>query len=544
MSSTTPFRACFLATLFAGFASAAEPAQRDVEAVVRWLGLPFSPEETTQLNRSAAEFREAIDSVRAHPVDPSRPQALVFRPWARIPDMPDGFRWKPPTRVPRPADVSATSWSSVAELSALIRSRVISSEALTRHCLQRLRQHDPTLHAVVQFTEERALEAARRADTEIRAGKWRGPLHGIPYGAKDLFDVQGLPTSWGVAHRTNTIATRTSTVIQRLDEAGAVLVAKLSLGELAMGDVWHGGKTRNPWNTAQGSSGSSAGSAAAVAAGLVPFALGTETLGSIVSPATVCSVTGLRPTFGRVPRTGAMMLCPSLDKIGPITRSAEDCALVFAAIHGPDAADPAAVRAGFRWDSSRSIRGLRVGILRSDLENKENGSPRHVEFIEALQRLGVRVQDTRLPSHPREPLHLILAAESSASFEPWVRDPRARQLVQQDSWNWPNQFRAARVIPAVEYLEANHARSQLAESMEQLLQQFDALLAPPWSGDALLFSNFSGHPCVVLPAAPKTGDRPNTLCLIGRWFDEETLLRIARAVQDATPWHRNHPPGY
>jgi Asp-tRNA(Asn)/Glu-tRNA(Gln) amidotransferase A subunit family amidase len=242
-----------------------------------------------------------------------------------------------------------------------------------------------------------------------------------------------------------------------LEDAGAILVAKLSLGELAVGDVWHGGKTRNPWAPDTGSSGSSAGSAAAVAAGLVPFAIGSETLGSIVSPATVCGITGLRPTFGRVPRTGAMALCPSLDKLGVLARTAEDSALVLSVIQGPDGEDPAAVNAGFRWDEVASIRGFKVGVLRADLAREKGDESRHESALAALREMGVELHDVQLPSHPREPLMLILHAEASASFEPWVLDGRAEGLVQQEDWNWPNQFRAARLVPAVEYLEANRA---------------------------------------------------------------------------------------
>ena len=393
-------------------------------------------------------------------------------------------------------------------------------------------------------SDDRALASARRADAEIRSGKWRGPLHGVPFGAKDLLDVAGMPSSWGVAVRSNHVATMTATVIRRLEDAGAILVAKLSLGELAMGDVWHGGTTRNPWEPKSGSSGSSAGSAAAVAAGLVPFAIGSETLGSIVSPSTVCGVTGLRPTFGRVPRTGAMALCPSLDKLGPITRSAEDAALVLGIIHGPDGEDPSAVAAGFGWEPARDIRGLRIGVLRAELARDTNGLPRHLATIEVLRSLGARIEDVEWPAHPPEPLRMILDAEASASFEPWVRDGRAETLVQQADWNWPNQFRAARLVPAVEYLEANRARIRLARAMEERLARLDAVVAPPWAGNTLLLSNFSGHPCVVLPNGPKEGSKPNTFCLVGPWFGEERLLRVARAYQQATAWHRARPPGF
>jgi len=510
----------------------------------RSLGLGFTPDQARQLEPAARESRNALDAIRSKPTSPDVPQSLVFRPFAHVPPMPDGLRWSPPRGVRRPVRDEDLAWMGVADLAALLRSRQLTSEELVRLSLQRLHERDRTIRAVVSWCDERAIEAARRADVELRAGRWKGPLHGVPFGAKDLLDVAALPTSWGVAVRSNAIATSSATVIQRLEDAGAILVAKLSLGELAMGDVWHGGKTRNPWAPDTGSSGSSAGSAAAVAAGLVPFAIGSETLGSIVSPATVCGITGLRPTFGRVPRTGAMALCPSLDKLGVLARTAEDSALVLSVIQGPDGEDPAAVNAGFRWDEVASIRGFKVGVLRADLAREKGGESRHESALAALRELGVELHDVQLPSHPREPLMLILHAEASASFEPWVRDGRAEGLVQQEDWNWPNQFRAARLVPAVEYLEANRARWLLAREMERILSRFDAVVAPPWAGDALMFSNFSGHPCVVLPDGAKDGGKPNTFCLLGRWFGEERLLKVARAYQKATPWHRARPPGF
>ena len=516
----------------------------DVAPMLRWLGLPFTPAHAAQLVPASRGTRRAVDVVRAHPTHPDVPQALVFRPFQRIPPAHRRFQWSPPRGVTRPANPDDLAWLDVAQLSALIRSRRVSSEELVRLSLRRLHEHDAQLHAVTAWCDARALEQARRADAELRSGKWRGPLHGVPFGAKDLLDVAGLPTSWGVAFRSNHLADATATILRRLEDAGAILVAKLSLGELAMGDVWHGGTTRNPWAPASGSSGSSAGSAAAVAAGLVPFAIGSETLGSIVSPATVCGVTGLRPTFGRVPRTGAMALCPSLDKLGPITRSAEDAALVLDVIQGPDGEDPSAVAAGFGWDPSPSIRGFRIGVLRADLARDTPGLARHLDSVEVLRSLGATIEDVEWPAHPREPLRMILDAEASASFEPWVRDGRVETLVQQADWNWPNQFRAARVVPAVEYLEANRARLRLARSMEERLARFDAVVAPPWAGDTLLFSNFSGHPCVVLPNGAKEGGKPNTVCLVGPWFGEERLLKVARAYQQATSWHRARPAGF
>lgn len=525
---------------------AEESAVPDPGPALEWLGLRFPAESVKALREVAAQHRKGIDAVRNRPVDPARPQTLVFRPWndAVPARFAEGYRWEPPTGVKRPADREALAWMGVAELSALVRARVVSSEELTVLAIERLKLFDGTLHAVVTLTEARALEGARRADAEIRAGKWRGPLHGIPYGAKDLLDVQGVPTTWGVGVRSNAVATSDATVIARLEAAGAVLVAKLSLGELAMGDVWFGGKTRNPWAPADGSSGSSAGSASAVSAGLVPFAIGSETLGSIVSPSTVCGVTGLRPTFGRVPRTGAMTLCPSMDKLGVLARSAEDAALVFEVIRGPDGKDLSVAPAGFEWDNRAGISGMRIGVLGGDLRKDKAGSTNHAAVMEWMRGAGAVVEEVTLPPFAGETLGLILMAEASASFEAWVRDGRMAGLVQQDPGSWPNLFRAARLIPAVEYLEANRGRGELAEAMEAMLARYDAVLAPAWVGDTLVFSNYSGHPCVVLPDGVKVGSRPATVCLIGRWFGESAILRVARAWQQGTAWHEARPPGF
>jgi Asp-tRNA(Asn)/Glu-tRNA(Gln) amidotransferase A subunit family amidase len=525
---------------------AEESAVPDPGPALEWLGLRFPTESMKALREVATQHRKGIDAVRQRPVDPARPQTLVFRPWndAVPARFTEGYRWEPPVGVKRPADREALAWMGVAELSALVRARVVSSEELTVLAIERLKRFDGTLHAVVNLTEARALESARRADAEIRAGKWRGPLHGIPYGAKDLLDVQGVPTTWGVGVRSNAVAASDATVIARLEAAGAVLVAKLSLGELAMGDVWFGGKTRNPWAPADGSSGSSAGSASAVSAGLVPFAIGSETLGSIVSPSTVCGVTGLRPTFGRVPRTGAMTLCPSMDKLGVLARTAEDAALVFEVIRGPDGKDLSVAPAGFEWDNRAGISGMRIGVLGVDLRKDKAGWTNHAAVMEWMRGAGAVVEEVTLPPFAGETLGLILMAEASASFEAWVRDGRMAGLVQQDPGSWPNLFRAARLIPAVEYLEANRGRGELAEAMEALLARYDAVLAPAWVGDTLVFSNYSGHPSVVMPDGAKLGSRPATVCLVGRWFGETAILRVARAWQQGTAWHQARPPGF
>jgi Asp-tRNA(Asn)/Glu-tRNA(Gln) amidotransferase A subunit family amidase len=319
-----------------------------------------------------------------------------------------------------------------------------------------------------------------------------------------------------------------------------VLVAKTSLGELAMGEVWHGGKTRNPWNPEAGSSGSSAGSGAAVAAGLVPFALGSETLGSIVSPATVCGTTGLRPTFGRVSRAGAMVLCWSLDKIGPMARTAEDCALVLDAIRGADPADPSTRDAAFRFTKKK--RNLRVGIVKADFAAGNGNHANDLATLATLRELGFELRELEWPQIPPQPLMLTLEAEAAAAFDELTRSNQDDELVQQTASSWPNSFRSARFIPAVEYLQSMRLRARLVEEMARLFTEVDVIVAPSWSGNQLLYTNMSGHPCVVVPNGDKTGGNPASICFIGRLFGEADAVQVAAAYQRGTKFHLQRPP--
>jgi Asp-tRNA(Asn)/Glu-tRNA(Gln) amidotransferase A subunit family amidase len=402
---------------------------------------------------------------------------------------------------------------------------------LTKIYLERLRKHDSTLHCVVTLTEELALKQAKRADEEIVAGRYRGSLHGVPWGAKDLIAVSGYRTTWGAAPFKDQTLGCTATVARRLEEAGAVLVAKLSLGALAMGDQWFGGRTRNPWNPAQGSSGSSAGSSAAVAAGLVGFALGSETRGSIVSPCRVCGTTGLRPTFGRVSRFGCMTLTWSMDKIGPIARSVEDCALVLGAIHGADGLDACAVDRPFSWPTRRDLRTLRVGYI--DQKPAKADRPE----LKVLQELGVQLVPIKLPDKfPLEPLSLILDVEAAAVFDDLLRCGNTDGLN-----NWPGIFRRAEFIPAVEYLRANRLRTLFMRAMDDLFQKIDLYVG----GNDSLLTNLTGHPCVVLPSGfRKAGEKetPTAITFTGRLYGESELLGVAHAYQEATGVHLRRPP--
>jgi len=514
-----------------------------IRAAEQVIGLEFTGKEREMMASGLDKRLNAYQALRQETFPNELAPAFLFNP------LPSGFQiekearppvWKPARKFKRPERDVDLAFATVAELASLIRSRQVTSEELTRFYLERLKKHGPRLHCVITLTEELAIGQAKRADAELRAGKWRGPLHGIPYAAKDLLDTKGIATTWGVSLNTNRIPTTDATVIRKLKEAGAVLVAKTSLGELAMGDVWFGGKTRNPWAPEKGSSGSSAGSASTVAAGLVPFAIGSETLGSIVSPATVCGTTGLRPTFGRVSRAGAMALCWSLDKIGPLSRTAEDCALVLNAIRGADAADPTTVAAAFRFTEKK--KNLRVGIVKTDYTEAKGNQTNDLATLATLRALGFELRELTWPKIPTAPLMLTLEAEAAAAFDELTRSNQDDQLVQQAASSWPNSFRSARFIPAVEYLQAMRLRTRLIEEMARLFTEVDVIVAPSWRGDQLLYSNMSGHPCVVVPNGDKSGGKPASICFIGRLYGEADAVQLAVAYQNATSFHRQRPP--
>jgi Asp-tRNA(Asn)/Glu-tRNA(Gln) amidotransferase A subunit family amidase len=433
---------------------------------------------------------------------------------------------------------------SLPELATLIRTRQVTSVELTRMYLARLRRSDSVLIAVVTFTDSLALEQARKADREIQAGHYRGTLHGIPFGVKDLYAVAGYPTTWGAEPYRTQMVTETATAVRRLEDAGAVVVAKLSTGALALGDVWYRGRTRNPWNTAEGSSGSSAGPAASVSAGNVPFALGTETLGSIVSPSTRTGVTGLRPSFGRVSRAGIMALAWSMDKPGPICRNVDDCAIVFNVIRGRDPADPSTVDVAFPYDATTPLSQLRIGYLKSAFDGTQPGAELDRAVLDKLRALGAKLVPFELPKRPADAMRVILSAEGAAAFDDLTRSKRDSLLSGQSRFDWPNTFRSARLIPAVEYLEANRARRLLQTDMDTLLDKFDAYVSPAFEGSNLLVTNLTGHPCVVVPDGfLKNGD-PSSITFCGPIYGEAAALELARAYQRATPWDKRHPPAF
>lgn len=542
-----------LAILFIFSALILAPAQtpkeppvkkEQVAAAEKLIGLQFSDAQRDSMLNDLNDNLKSYQKLREVDLPNSIPPALNFNP------LPVGWKGKsgasslalsPPENENMPDNPDELAFYSVRDLAALIRSGKITSVQLTRMYLNRLKKYDPQLHCVITLTEELAMAQARRADEEIAAGKYRGPLHGIPYGAKDLLAVRGYKTTWGAMPYKDQYIDANAAVVKKLEEAGAVLVAKLTLGALAWGDVWFGGKTRNPWNLEQGSSGSSAGSASAVSAGLVAFAIGTETWGSIVSPSTRCGVTGLRPTFGRVSRSGAMALSWSMDKIGPICRTVEDCAIVFDAIRGPDGLDQTVTDFPFNYNPKIDLKNLRVGYLKSAFEKDSTFRKTNEATITKLQKMGVELIPIELPDYPTYSLAFILSAEAAAAFDDLTRTGRDTLMVRQIKNAWPNVFRSSRFIPAVEYIQANRVRYRVIQEMAELMSNIDVYMAPSF-GENLLLTNLTGHPCVVLPNGFDEDGSPTSISFMGRLYEEGTLLAFAKAYQDASGYHKKHPP--
>jgi len=440
--------------------------------------------------------------------------------------------------LPLPETDSDIAYAPLTDLSHWIETRALTSERLTRIYLERLKEYGPQLECVVTLTEELAMAQARAADLAIEAGGYRGALHGIPYGAKDLLDTKGIRTSWGAMPYRDRVPAEDAAVVKMLEEAGAVLVAKLTLGALAYGDIWFGGRTNNPFNLEQGSSGSSAGSAAATAAGLVGFSIGTETLGSIVSPSMRCGTTGLRPTFGRVPRTGAMALCWSLDKIGPICRTVEDCALVLDAINGYDAGDASSIHAPFEFDAGRSVVGMRVGFDPRWYQGRRVSEIDRAAF-ESLQKRGVTMVEIELPDLPYGALMTILIAEAATAFEEITLNNTDDTMQWQEPEAWPNTFRQARFIPAIELVQADRFRRHVMHAFHDIWEEhrLSAMFGPSYAGPMLLVTNNTGHPSMTIRAGFNENGTPHGVTFWGRLFDEGTICNLAMALEgDLDVW--------
>jgi Asp-tRNA(Asn)/Glu-tRNA(Gln) amidotransferase A subunit family amidase len=432
------------------------------------------------------------------------------------------------------------------QLASLVKSKKISSVELTRFFLDRIRKHADSLQCLISLTEDIAMAQARAADAEIAAGRYRGPLHGIPYGLKDLFAVKGTKTTWGAAPYKDQVVEEDAAVYTKLREAGAVLVAKFTLGALAMGDRWFGGQTKNPWNLSRGSSGSSAGSASATVAGLVPFAIGTETWGSIISPSATCGATGLRPTFGRISRFGAMTLSFSLDKVGPICRSAEDCALVFSYLHGGDERDGRQPTYPFAYTGKADVKKLRIGYARNYFNRIADTSRPEWKVLQTFRDMGADLIAMDFPDstiYPYNVMSMVISAESAAAFDAFTRLGIDDQMTYQQKRDWPNSFRTARFIPAVAYINANRQRYLMMQQVNQAMQAFDVVICPTFgSGNQSAITNLTGQPAICLPIGFDTRFKvPTSITFLANLYEEATLLSVAKAYQEATVWDEKHP---
>ncbi len=561
----------------AGEQDASRPQPVDVNVIAaaeELAGISFTPAEREMMSRTIGEQVATMAArQKLGPLPNSLSPAMRFDP--RLPGVtyntqPAPSNWSNADPGPLPESEEDIAFAPVTKLSRWIQARKLTSTRLTEIYLERLKKYDPMLLCVITLCEERALKQAKQADAEIAAGKYRGPLHGIPWGAKDLLDTAGIRTTWGAEPWVENVPKSDATVVKKLDDAGAVLIAKLTLGALAMNDTWFGGRTRNPWNPQVGSSGSSAGSACATAAGLVGFGIGTETLGSITSPSMRCGTTGLRPTFGRVSRAGAMALCWSLDKIGPICRCVEDTALVLAAINGQDHGDPCTVEMPFAFDATLPLKDLRVGFSPAWFERASDPDK---AALEAMKKTGVQMVEIALPDWPYDALITILMCEAAAAFEDLTRSNTDDTLRWQSPNDWPNQFRQTWFLPGVEFVQATRFRRQVMQMMAERFADVHAMIGPSFASSLCLITNMTGHPSLTVrdgfmtrrrggrggagggdgggavsapasqPAASQPSVRsPTGLTLLGRLYDEGTLCRVGIALERELDVWRERPP--
>ncbi len=515
------------------------------------IGLKYTEAERKQMASIVTRSRSELENCRSAEVDFSVDPAIRFDPIISGFKLPKGSSSCTLSKASVKAtnysgDIESLAFFTVADISRLIKARKVSSVQLTEMYLARLKSYGPKLICVVNLCEDRALKQAAAADKEISDGRYRGPLHGIPWGAKDLLATRGVPTTWGAKPYEHQMFDIDATVVQRLDAAGAVLVAKLSMGELAMGDVWFGGKTRTPWNPAQGSSGSSAGPGSATAAGLVGFAIGTETLGSIVSPSVVNGVTGLRPTFGRVSRYGAMALSWTMDKIGPMCRGVEDCALVLNAIRGSDGLDRSAMDVPFRWNPARKLDTFKYGIDRAAFDSVAKNPARNAAYAQALktiEALGVTLVPVDIPAATevyQSIAEIVINSEGAAAFMRLNKSGGLSLLAQQSNNSWPNLFRAGSLVPAADYLHAMQLRHKLQREWSTAMGDLDGFVTVPFAGSTLVYTNLTGHPTLITRCGMQDGN-PLSLEICGGLYREEAILRLGYAFEQSTDWHKQWP---
>ncbi len=508
--------------------------------------LSFTQAERDSLFKGLEDYQKSFHALHQYKLNNNTPMSLVFDP------IPVGMQvdvaqkpidWGLPKNVVVPANKEELAFYPVYKLAVLLKTKKISSVELTQLYLNRIKKYSDTLQCAITLLEESALAQAKKADDEITKGKYRGPLHGIPYGIKDLLSVEGTETTWGATPYQDQVINETATVVKKLEEAGAVLVVKLTMGALAMGDIWFGGVTKNPWNLKEGSSGSSAGSASATVAGLVAFAIGTETLGSIVSPSTRCGASGVRPTFGRVSRHGAMALSWSMDKIGPICRSALDGAIVLNTIRGTDGLDNHVRNAAFNYSSKTDIKKFKVGYLKTLFDGNYPTKANDQRALNVIKSLGVELIPVELPTNiPVSAVQLMLTAEAAAAFDELTRSNRDSLLTDQRRFAWPNSFRTARFIPAVEYINASRIRYELVQTYYEKTKDFDVIISPSFGGTQLLTTNLTGHPCVVVPNGFNTQGSPTSISFLGKLFGEAAVISLAHAYQQASEWEDLVPP--
>ena len=539
----------------------------DIASAERVAGLRYTAQERAQMVDTIAPQIAAAKARRKLLLGNASPAACRFDP--RLPGfvMPPSetvTRWSTPTAAPMPEKDEDIAFASVRQLSGWIAGGVLSSRRLTEIYLSRIAEFGPRLECFATVTDKLALAQADAADTLLKEGTYLGPLHGIPYAVKDLFDTAGIKTGWGAEPYQGRVPEADATVVTRLRDAGAVLIGKAALGALAYNDIWYGGRCRNPWNLNEGSSGSSAGSASATAAGLCGFSIGTETLGSITSPSQRCGTTGLRPTFGRIPRDGAMALCWSLDKVGPICRTVEDTGMVLAALNGAGPHDPASIDAGFHYDSQAGSGHLKVGYLPQAFG--DGATDIDHAALQAVRDLGLSVDEVTLPDLPYDSLMNVLYAEGAAAFEELTLDGRDDTLTWQDPAAWPNVFRRARFLSAVDHVQLDRLRWKVMQALDEMFSQVDVLIGPFMTGPMLVASNFTGHPClhlragffesatrlpggfgggrIKMPKGEKDGPKfrvPQGISLWGRLFDEGTILSLGCELESKLNVHQERP---
>ena len=522
---------------------------KDLQSAAKLLDLTFTQKEIDTMYDGVKENMVGYKMMHKQSLNNNIPMSMwqsPVLPGMKFNEKQDPINWNIPKDISVPLNRNDLAFYNILQLASLIKNKKISSVELTKFFIDRIKKYGDTLQCVISITEEIAMQQAKAADAEIAKGKYRGPLHGIPYGLKDLFAVRGTKTTWGAAPYKDQVIDDDAFVYTQLKNAGAVLVAKFTLGALAQGDYWYGGRTKNPWNTKTGSSGSSAGSTSATVAGLVPFAIGTETWGSIVSPSSTCGATGLRPTFGSISRSGAMTLSWSLDKVGPICRSAEDAAVVFNYIHGTDGWDMSAVNKPFNYKPVTDIKKLKVAYAKNYYDKITDTGRNEWKVLDAYKKMSVELIPISFPDsgvYNFNIMDIVISAECAAAFDEFTRYNIDDEMTRQEKYDWPNTFRVARLMSAVEYINANRHRFLLMMKVNEALKDIDVLICPTrGSGNQGAITNLTGHPVVCMPTGFDRRNLPTSITLIGKLYDEATILSAAKAYQDATQWDEMHPP--